>query len=228
MAYKGHLVRGLVLALLTNLVFAAYVVAHSAPTKQSETSVTLGQRGAPRPGEICIVCNRPVSADDDVYFVNGQRLPVHRTACLAKLQGNPEKYAAHVRPSGSFLGLEPDAAPALTSRWLIFGLYVLLGLVFSALSVNAALNAGMRPAPWLFAGLFFNVFAWAVLVTRRQAAASTAPKGLAKIPETATPVPCTRCGHLNHPAARACLGCGAKLEPSAVSEAARAGFGSVS
>ncbi len=215
-------------SILSLVVLTLVGVYARAQAPQAPGATPLGSSVPARAGEICAVCNRPVSARDDVYIVNGQRLPVHREACLAKLASDPGKYAAHLRPSGSFLGLEPDAAPALTVRWLMFGLYVLLGLVFAALSVNAALNAGMRPAPWLFAGLFFNVLAWAVLVTRRQAAASAAPKGLAKIPETATPVPCPRCGHLNHPAARACLGCGAKLEPVAVSEAARAGFGSAS
>ena len=116
----------------------------------------------------------------------------------------------------------------MTARWLFVGFYILLGLVFSALSVNAALNAGMRPAPWFFAGLFFNVLAWAVLLARRQGNVSAAPKGLAKIPDTAAPLPCPACGHSNHPAARACLGCGAELRPATVSEASRAGFGSAS
>jgi hypothetical protein len=201
-------------------------VSANAQAPQPSGAASLGSRAPAKAGEICVVCNRAVSADDDVYIVNGQRLPVHREACLAKLESDPGKYAAHLRPAGSFLGVEPDAAPALTARWLFVGSYILLGLIFSALSANAALNRGMRPAPWFFAGLFFNVLAWALLLARRQGNAPAAPKGLAKIPETAAPVPCPACGHFNHPAARLCLGCGAKLRPAAVSEAARAGFGS--
>ncbi len=190
--------------------------------------VSLGERVAPKPGEICAVCNRPVGAGDDVYIVNGQRVPVHRDSCLAKLQADPGKYVAHLRPAGSFLGLEPDAATALTGRWLAAGLYVLLGLVFAALSANAALNRGLHPTPWFVAGLFFNVLAWGALMARRPARAPAVPRGLSKIPETASPLPCPRCGYPNHPAARACLGCGAELRPDAVSEASRAAAGSVS
>ncbi|PYV19764.1 MAG: hypothetical protein DMG21_00510 [Acidobacteria bacterium] len=198
------------------------------PAGQSASADSLGQRVQPKQGELCAVCNRPMSAADDVYIVNGQRVPVHRKVCLAKLASDPGKYTARLRPAGTFLGVEPDAETALTARWLFVGFYILLGLVFSALSVNAALNAGMRPAPWFFAGLFFNVLAWAVLLARRQGNVSAAPKGLAKIPDTAAPLPCPACGHSNHPAARACLGCGAELRPATVSEASRAGFGSAS
>jgi hypothetical protein len=215
---------GRILALL--LAFPFLSVSVHAQAQQKPVVPALGSRVQAKAGEICIVCNRPVGADDDVYIINGQRLPVHRDACLAKLESNPEKYTARLRPAGNFLGVEPDAAPALTARWLVLGFYILAGLIFSALCVNMALNAGMRPAPWLFAGLVFNVLAWAVLLARRQGRAPAVPDGLAKVPETATPVPCPKCGHLNHPAARVCLGCGARLEPAAVSEAARAGFGS--
>jgi len=32
----------------------------------------------PRPGEICLVCNRPVEGDQLAYMVEGQRVAVHR------------------------------------------------------------------------------------------------------------------------------------------------------
>jgi cytochrome c553 len=217
-------IRHFALAVAGALVFAAAVAAQTPAHENNANS--LGPRAAPAQGEICVVCNHPVGPDDDVYIVNGQRMPVHRGTCLAELESHLEKYKARMRPAGNFLGVEPDASTALTTRWLALGLYVLLGLVFAALSVNRAINSGQRPVPWFFAGFFLNVFAWAVLVARHRRIRSLAPKGLAKVPQTATPLACPGCGRLNHPAASTCLDCGRKLEPAAVSEAARAGLGS--
>ena len=219
-------IRNFALAVGGVLVLAA-TLASQTPTHE-KSARSLGPRTAPMQGEICVVCDRPVGADDDVYILNGQRMPVHRGECLAELESHLEKYKARMRPSGNFLGVESDAATALTTRWLALGLYVLLGLVFAALSVNRAINAGQSPVPWFFAGFFLNIFAWAVLVARHRRIADQAPKGLAKVPQTAAPLACPACGHLNHPAASKCLGCGAKLEPAAVSEAARVGLGSAS
>ena len=219
-------IRQFALAVGGALVLAATLAPQTPSNKESTKS--LGPRSAPVQGEICVVCNRPVGTDDDVYIVHGQQMAVHRGECLGELESHIEKYKARLRPSGNFLGIEPDATAALTTRWLALGLYVLVGLVFAALSVNRAINAGQSPAPWFFAGFFLNIFAWTVLVARHRRIASLAPKGLAKVPQTAAPLACPTCGHLNHPAASKCLGCGAKLEPATDSEAARAGLGQAS
>jgi hypothetical protein len=224
--FRTDLVRDLVLAVAAGLVLAA-TLASQTPSNEKSTK-SPGPSTAPAQGEICVVCNRPVGADDDVYIVNGQRMPVHRGACLAELESHLEKYKARLRPAGNFLGVEPDARTALTTRWLALGLYVLLGLVFAALSVNQAINSGQRPVPWFFAGFFLNIFAWTVLVARHRRIRSLAPRGLAKVPQTAAPLACPACGRLNHPGASKCLDCGAKLEPAMVSEAAQAGLGPAS
>jgi len=118
--------RHFALAVSGVLVLAATLASQTPSNENSAKS--LGTRNAPMQGEICVVCNRPVGADDDGYIVNGQRMPVHRGECLAELASHLEKYKARMRPSGNFLGVEPDAATALTTRWLALGIYVLLGL----------------------------------------------------------------------------------------------------
>ena len=110
----------------------------------------------------------------------------------------------------------------MTPGWLYFGIYVLFGLVFSAVCGYLAVGRGLAPLPWFFAGLAGNVAALAVLLaTPRGAGAADVPAGLAKVPTTHRPLPCPRCGAPNHPAAAACAGCGATLAPAVEPETVR-------
>lgn len=181
---------------------------------------------APRQGDICVVCNQPIGPDDRVYLIDGQRVAVH-AAEDEVFRRNPDRYLAQVRPRGGLLGTEPDARAALSWHWLAFGAYVLLGLTFAGLSGYGAVNRGLRPVPWFFLGLAFNVFAYLALLTRpkREAAAvEELSRGLSKVHVTYAPEPCPHCGTPNHPSASACSGCGAKLEPRLTSEVAKAGL----
>lgn len=181
---------------------------------------------APRPGDICIVCNRPVSPDDRAYLIDGQRVAVH-AAEDERFRRHSDRYLVHLRPRGGLLGTEPDAQAALTTHWLAFGAYVLLGLIFAGLSGYGAVNRGLRPVPWFFLGLAFNVIAYLVLLTRSKShagAVEETPCGLSKVHVTYAPESCPRCGAPNHPSASACAGCGAKLAPRMTSEAAKAGL----
>ena len=199
----------------------------SQSTASQEEPPAPGVAVATRPGDICVVCNRPTGRDDRVYLIDGQRVPVH-AAEDELFRRNPDRYMAHVRPRGGLLGTEPDASAALSSHWLLFGAYVLLGLMFAGLSGYGAVNRGLRPVPWFFLGLAFNVLAYLALLTRpkREAVVAELPRGLTKVHVTYAPVPCPRCGTTNHPSASACSGCGAKLEPRLTSEVARAGLSS--
>jgi hypothetical protein len=104
---------------------------------------------------------------------------------------------------------------------------VLLGLIFAGLSGYGAVNRGLRPVPWFFLGLAFNVFAYLALLMRRRhelAGIEELRRGLSKVHVTYAPEPCLRCGTPNHPSASACAGCGAKLEPRVNSEVVKAGL----
>ena len=181
----------------------------------------------PRPGDICIVCNRPVGSKDRVYLVDGQRVPVHLEED-GVLRRNSERYLARVRPRGGLLGTEPDAHSALSARWLGLGAYVLVGLIFAGLCGYRAVNRGLSPVPWFFAGLAFNLAAYLVLLARpshfEALPADELPRGLAKVPVTYRPEPCPNCGALNHPSASVCPRCGAKLQPRRDSEVAKVGL----
>jgi hypothetical protein len=185
-----------------------------------------GERVQPKPGEICVVCNKPIGPEDLVYLVDGQRVPVHRGSCDAQLHADPTKYLARMRPRGALL----DASSVSTQAsygWLYLGFYALAGLVFAALAAQRAFHVGRRPLVWLILGLVGNLPAYIVLLAlpkREVRALAGIPRGLGKIASTYSPQACPKCGAENHPSARECSGCGAKLNPATESEAARAGL----
>lgn len=97
--------------------------------------------------------------------------------------------------------------------WLAAGLYVLSGLLFGGLSGYRALSKGLAPMPYFLLGFFLSILGYLFVLTRPAALASQVPPGLVKVPATYAPVPCGRCGHPNHPAAKQCAGCGGGLQP---------------
>ena len=179
----------------------------------------------PRAGETCIVCEKAVGATDQVYEVEGQRVPVHAGACDDALRRAPEHYLARLKPRGAFLGAEPNPGPNISLGWFAFGTYILLGLVFGAICAYHAVNHALRPWTWFLAGFFLNVFGFLALVTRPAGDSSRAPAGLppglVKVPTTYSPRVCPRCGEMNHPSATCCVRCGNKIEPLVTSEVAR-------
>ena len=226
--------------------FAAFVGGQSAPrAAQSGTTPAREENSAPRPpsqvvlngktvakrvpakaGEICLVCGRAISTDDVVYQVNGQRVPLHVDEVRSDLGAQLKQLVAQLEPRGAFLGAEQDQPP-LEKVWFLIGLYVLIGLIFGALSAHRAFDSGHRPLVWFFAGLLLNLVGYLVLLSfgkRTVVAPAGVPGGLHKIPVTYTPQPCPGCGSLNHPSASRCMGCGRKLEPTVASEVTRAGL----
>ena len=177
----------------------------------------------PRAGETCIVCDKTVGAEDRVYEVEGQRVPVHTGACDDAFRRAPGHFLARLKPRGAFLGAEPNLGPNFSLGWFAFGIYVLLGLVFGAFCAYRAVNHALRPLPWFLAGFFLNVFGFLALVTRPAGDSGVAglPPGLVKVPTTYSPRVCPRCGEMNHPSATSCVGCGNKIEPLVTSEVSR-------
>ncbi len=188
---------------------------------------TVAKRVPPKPGDICIVCNHPVSKDDVVFLVSGHRVPLHLAELTSDVRGQLESLLAQFEPRGAFIGAE-QAQAALSKVWFFAGSYILVGLVFAAICAHRALHMGHSPAAWFVVGLLLNVLGYLMLLTRPKRevqAPAGVPAGLRKVAVTYAPEPCPACGTLNHPSASACLGCGGKLQPKTVSEVARAGLG---
>lgn len=125
-------------------------------------------------------------------------------------------------PRGAFLGAGENAG--MSSVWFWAGLYVVVGLVFGALSAHRACQTGNRALAWFGIGFVFTLPGYLCLLTRpmqKMDAPAGVPRGLQKIAATSAPEPCPGCGAMNHPAAAQCIGCGSKLTPRFVSEAQR-------
>ena len=187
----------------------------------------VGQRVESRDGETCITCGKPITKDDVTYMVDGQRVPVHKGACVGALAAKPGEWLSKLRPRGAFL----DAGAAtlgLSSGWLFFGAYILLGLIFGALAAHRAFSVGRDPLAWLVVGFITNLLGYAVLLSlpRQEVhALAGVPAGLGKVAATYSPEACPACGAENHPSALVCSGCGGALAPRVVSDVQRAKLG---
>ncbi len=179
---------------------------------------------SPRTGERCIVCGVLLTEEDVVLIVRGRRVPLKYTMVDSFLR-NQEKYFAKLQPKSALFqeNLEAPAGVAqggISSGWFLFGLYVLVALIFSGLSGYAAVSKGLNPITYFFIGLLFSAFGYLYVLTRpTKVSRGEIPTGLVKVPTTLMPVPCPKCGNTNHPAAKKCAGCGGKLEPLFQSEA---------
>lgn len=121
----------------------------------------------------------------------------------------------------SELSGEPSSSGMLTWGWLLFGVYVLSGLLFGGLSGSAAVRKGLAAQPNFFIGFFLNFAGYLYVVSRPSSTQQKAPAGLVKAPETSAPVPCEKCGYTNHPTAKRCAGCGSPLQPGFASDVDR-------
>lgn len=179
----------------------------------------------PRAREICLVCNEPVHLGDLVYLISGQRVPVHLVPCNEKFLANPRSFLALITPRGAFLDASAGRGK-LSGGWFLVGLYVLVGLLFAALSAHRAFERGRSASVWFGVGLLLNLFGYLLLLAlpkRPVQLPAGVPAGLRKIAGTYPPQPC-RCGAMNHPSATRCSACGAELTPVVVSEVLRVGL----
>ncbi len=183
-------------------------------------------RGTPKPGDICIFCNHAIDEHDAVFSVRGHRLPVHLREMEARVGEQLTRFVARLEPRSALFRVS-ERTSARSAFWLLAGSYVLLALIFAALSSQRALMKGYSPSRWLALGLLFHVFAYGVLLAlpgRRIQAPAGLPKGLKKIAATYQPVACPKCGEGNHPSATKCTGCGGTLVARIGSEVGRAGL----
>ena len=176
-------------------------------------------------GEQCIVCGQPIHGDEIVEVRYKGRSFFVAAKMLSELEGDPDTYFQKLQARSALFDERSMEGRAVSTGWLLFGAYVLIGLVFAAICGYLAIGRSLAPLPWFFAGLVGNVAALAVLLATRRGESTSSPAGIpagfAKVPLTHAPVPCAACGATNHPAAAACSGCGRSLAPAFEAEAAR-------
>ncbi len=179
----------------------------------------------PGEGERCIVCDQQVYGDDVVEIrYQGRRFYV-KADMLDDFDADPLRYFAELQARSGLFDERAVGGGRVSTGWIAFGVYVVLGLVFAALCGYLAIGRGHAPLPWFFAGLAGNVAALFVLLATPRGDLGSLPAGVpagfAKVPLTRRPVSCPSCGETNHPAAVACGGCGASLTPAIEPETAR-------
>ncbi len=170
-----------------------------------------------RPGDHCTVSGELLGPNDVCLLVDGRRVPLKKEAVNIFLN-NQEKYFSKLQPKSALFTESMGVAKNLSIGWFIFGIYVLIGLLFAALTSHAAVGKGLKPIPWFFIGLFFNAFGYLAVLMKKSEAVSAVPAGFAKVPLTSAPAVCPGCGYENHPSAKSCSGCGTALNPQDKSE----------
>lgn len=172
-------------------------------------------------GQTCLVCGKGIEEEGVEVAMKGRRVYLHKGACQEEWLANADAYFSQLQPKAALWDESGAAHGVLLGGWFWFGLYVLAGLIFGALSAYGAINRGLNAGHWFFAGLLFNVFALVALLTRGKFETGNVPKGLSKVALTHQPVPCPACPAENHPSASHCSRCGSVLDPTHSSETER-------
>lgn len=180
----------------------------------------------PKSGERCIVCGLSLTEHDVTLIVRGRRVPLKRSMVDSFLH-NQELYFSKIQPKGALFQENFDipigvAQGGISLGWFVFGMYVLVALLFGGISGCVAVSKGLKPIPHFFIGLFFSAFGYLYVLARPALVKKgDIPSGLVKVPTTSSPVPCPKCGNTNHPTAKQCTECGANFDPLYLSEVDR-------
>ena len=176
-------------------------------------------------GERCLVCGQEIHGDEVVEVRYKGRSFFVATKMLGDFEGDPDLYFQQLQAKSALFDERSMEGRQMSKGWLLFGVYVLVGLVFAAACGYLAITRALAPLPWFFAGLLGNVAALIVLLATPRGDSATlpagVPSGLAKVPTTRAPMSCSACGGSNHPAAAVCGGCGTGLAPTIAPETAR-------
>ncbi len=161
-------------------------------------------------GDVCIVSGQNIGPDDVVIEHKSSRFPLKKEA-LPLFLANPGKYLSQKQPKGALFSIETHESKRLSKAWLILGIYILVGLIFGALTVQKALAKKYRPGLWFFMGLFFNVLAYIIILSKGEASLSEQEEVSSELFRSTQPIFCPECGNENHPSAQSCTECQSPL-----------------
>ncbi len=176
-------------------------------------------------GEQCIVCLQAIHEGGIAEVRYKGRTFYVAAGMLEEFEADPERYFHSLQARAALFDEAAMETPPMRVGWLMFGFYVLLGLVCGAGCAYLALNRGFSARGWFVAGLLINVVALAAVLVKKPLAGSSfapPPRGLVKVPATLAPRACPHCGGTNHPSASHCTACKRSLKPAVEPETARA------
>ena len=84
-----------------------------------------------RPGDHCTVSGKRLGPGDVCLLVDGRRVPLKKEAVNIFLN-NQEKYFSKLQPKSALFTEDMGQPYSLSLGWFIFGIYVLIGLLFAA------------------------------------------------------------------------------------------------
>ncbi len=182
--------------------------------------------------DVCIVCDTPVTKNGTQVTYRGVSHPLHTGNCLnewerAIQEGRLDAIVIKVEPRGAlFQGdskfLNPDFQKAypISSRWLWFGIWLMVAIVSGGCSAALAI-VSHRSGIFAFV-VGFLLPGLGILVIK------ILPKKLGKFELRGTKIAtthdesyCPQCNHPRHPSAESCIGCGASLTPKFGSEVSK-------
>lgn len=208
-------------------IFFPILVSASAVSPQTDT-LGFGQSDfltAPvKKGDRCLVCGIPLKEKGMVILYKGRRVPLLNKQMLQQFLKEPDAYFYKLEYNGALFQESAVTEKPMRWEWLLLGLWIASGLVVAALCAGIALRKGQPAAKAFFIGLAANVPGLLYIYLKPQKGKQGLPPGLAKVPSTADPAPCSSCGEPNHPSAVECSNCGARLTPRMESEVKRAGI----
>ncbi len=159
----------------------------------------------------CILSNKPLNPLEDVVLeIKGVRFPFKKDA-LPMFLTNPDKYVGKFLPRSALVHDEMEDYKALPLILFYIGIYVLLGLIFGALTSKKAISKGKSAFYWFFMGFVTNILGYILISLYRSVPVGEFPHGLHKIPVTTQPKICPQCRSENHPSKDICYECGARL-----------------
>ena len=172
-------------------------------------------------GDRCIVCDLPIREGSGLaLLIKGRRVTIDLEHFQEFIE-NKAKYFANLEPHGALFQESAVLPKTMRYGWFIAGLWIFSALIAAAVCCSVAIKKGLRAHAWFFRGLLLHLFGVIWIMMTKATLQTDKIAGFRKIPVTSEPVPCPKCGALNHPAANQCSNCLSKLIPTQESEVSR-------